>query len=202
MTEPLSRARTVELRDAIKEKYRGVAQKPGGHFPYPVGRASALSLGYESAWLDDVPRRVVDRFVGVGNPFRVRRPIPGESVLDLGCGCGMDVFVAARLVGPDGRAVGVDLTPEMIETAQQEAGDWPHGNAEFILGAVERLPFEDEAFDMVISNGALNLVPNKSAACSEAFRVLRAGGTFAVADLLVMESIPEDVLSNMDAWST
>lgn len=202
MTQSLSQARAEELQGAVRKKYRTVSREPAGHFPYPVGRESALGLDYEPDWLEAVPGDIVDRFVGVGNPFSIRRPLPGERVLDLGCGCGLDVFVAATLVGARGRAVGVDLTPEMIERAQRLAADWPHGIVEFALCAAEELPFDDGTFDMVISNGVLNLVPDKGAAYAEAYRVLRPGGTFAVADLLVTESIPEEVLSSMDAWST
>jgi len=202
MAEPPSRVRAEEIQGAVREKYRLVSREPAGHFPYPVGRESALGLGYEPVWLDAVPGDIVDRFVGVGNPLGIRRPRAGERVLDLGCGCGLDVFVAAALVGESGRAVGVDLTPEMVAWAQRYAGACPDGNVAFLPCAAEDLPFEDGTFDLVISNGALNLVPDKGAAFAEAHRVLRAGGTFAVADLLVTESIPAEVLSSMDAWST
>lgn len=191
-------AQADELRQAVREKYRTVSVDPEGPFPYPVGRASALRLGYAAEWLDALPDDVLDRFVGVGNPFRIKRPEPGQSVLDLGCGAGLDVFVAAQMVGKQGRAVGVDLTPEMLAWAKQHAA----ANTEFHEGSVEALPFEDESFDLAISNGALNLVPDKDAAFREIFRVLAPGGTFAVADLLVTATVPEEVLAGMDAWST
>lgn len=197
-----SAARAAELRQAVRAKYRVVSDRPDGQFPYPVGRESAERLGYDAAWLAAVPDAVVDRFVGVGNPFRVRRPVVGEHVLDLGCGCGLDVYVAAHLVGATGRVVGLDMTAEMLEWARRFAGEWALGNVSFVEGAIEALPFEDGAFDMVISNGVLNLVPDKDAAFREIHRVLRPGGTFAAADLLVTESIPADVLASMDAWST
>jgi SAM-dependent methyltransferase len=202
MTEPLSEARAAELRDAVRTKYRTVSHAPSGQFPYPVGRESVVGLGYETAWLNAIPDAIVAGFVGVGNPFGVVSPHRGERVLDLGCGCGLDVFVASLLVGPEGDAVGVDLTPEMIERAEQAAGAWSEGSAEFVVGGVESLPFEDDTFDLAISNGALNLVPDKRAAFREACRVLKPGGTFAVADLLVTETIPKAVLSSLDAWST
>jgi SAM-dependent methyltransferase len=188
-----------ELRHAVREKYRKVSVQPGGPFPYPVGRESALGLGYEPAWLEAVPDDVLDRFVGVGNPFRVRRPARGARVLDVGCGSGLDVFVAAVLVGAAGRAVGLDLTPEMLA--------WPREhltarNVAFHEGLIEALPFEDESFDMVLSNGALNLVPEKDAAFREIFRVLAPGGAFAVADVLVTANVPVEVLKGLDAWST
>lgn len=202
MSEPLSAAEAERLREAVREKYRRVAREPRGHFGYPVGRESALGLGYEEAWLDAIPEPVVEGFVGVGNPFRVRRPRRGERVLDLGCGSGLDAFVAALLVGARGGAVGVDLVPEMLEVAARGASGWEGGNVEFVPADVERLPFEDESFDVVLSNGVLNLVPDKDAAFREARRVLRPSGAFVAADLLVMASIPAEVLASVDAWST
>lgn len=197
-----SRARARALQSAVREKYRSVARRPEGRFPYPVGRKSALRLGYERAWLDAVPDPVVRRFVGVGNPFAARRPRDGERVLDLGCGAGFDAFVAALLVGQGGRVVGLDLTREMLDVAREHARAWALKNAAFRTGRAERLPFEASEFDLVVSNGVLNLVPDKDAAFQEAYRVLRPGGAFAVADLLVTERVPEEVLADMDAWST
>ena len=202
MNQPRSNARAAELREAVREKYRQAAREPAGLFPYPVGRESALGLGYEPAWMDAVPADIVDRFVGAGNPFAVERPEAGERVLDLGCGCGLDVFVAAQLVGSRGRAVGIDLTPEMLASAERAAAAWPLGNVELRVGDVEVLPFGDATFDRVVSNGVLNLVPDKDAAFSEACRVLRPGGRFVVADLLVTETVPAEVLASLDAWST
>jgi arsenite methyltransferase len=103
-----------EIRSSVKSKYREVAVKAEGHFPYPTGRESALKLGYDPSWLESVPGEVVERFVGVGNPFSIRMPKPGERILDAGCGCGMDAFVSSILVGPEGRVSGVDLTAEML----------------------------------------------------------------------------------------
>lgn len=195
---PASRARA--LRQAIRGKYRGVARRPEGRFPYPVGRSSALRLGYTREWIDAAPAPVLRRFVGVGNPFRARRPRAGERVLDLGCGAGFDVFVAALLVGASGRAVGVDLTTEMVDLARRALRGTAH--AEVRMAGAERLPFEEASFDVVISNGVLNLVPDKGAAFSEAWRVLRPGGVFVAADLLVIADVPAEVLADMDAWST
>lgn len=202
MDEMPSNGRADTLRDAVCAKYREVAREPEGHFPYPVGRESALGLGYDPAWLEGIPAAVIDRFVGAGNPFTVERPAVGERVLDLGCGCGLDVFVASRLVGADGYVVGIDLTPEMLEGAQRATTDWPLANVHFHRCGIEALPFGEGSFDRVVSNGVLNLVPDKDAAFAEAFHVLRPGGRFVVADLLVTETVPDEVLASLDAWST
>lgn len=202
MSEPLPDARAEELRAAVRGKYAEVSCEPTGQFPYPVGRESARGLGYAADWLVGIPDTVVDRFVGVGNPFRIRMPIVGERVLDLGCGCGLDVFVAGRLAGAEGRAVGIDLTPEMIADSQSVAATWPLQNVELRVGGIEALPFDEGSFDLVISNGVLNLVPDKDAAFSEAWRVLEPGGDFVAADLLVTETVPAEVLESLDAWST
>jgi arsenite methyltransferase len=191
----------AEIRAAVQTRYRAVAQNPSGHFSYPVGRESALNLGYAPDWLEAIPSEIVDRFVGVGNPFCIRRPARGERVLDVGCGCGLDTFVAALLVGPQGRAVGLDLTPEMLARPRQAAARAGLSNLEFVEGSAEKLPFTDGSFDMAISNGALNLVPDKDAAFAEICRVLRPGGVLATADLLVRQTIPAEILADMDAWS-
>lgn len=187
------------IRRAVLKKYAEVAADPAGRFPYPVGRDSARTLGYAPEWIDAVPAGVVEAFVGVGNPFRLQRPEPGWSVLDAGCGSGFDAFVAAALVGSSGRVVGLDLSPEMLARARAA---WPPAWLEFIEGSLERLPFDDGFFDLVISNGVINLAPDKDAAYREIFRVLRPGGRFAAADLVQKKELPPEVLADPEAWST
>ena len=201
LNECLSEQRQNELRSAVRDRYRAVARQPAGHFTYPIGRESALGLGYSPEWLAAIPSEVVERFVGVGNPFTVHQPATGDRVLDVGCGCGLDTFVAALLAGPAGRSTGLDLTAEMLEWPRKAATGVSLNNVEFQEGSAEKLPFEDASFDLVISNGVLNLVPDKDAAFAEIRRVLRPGGAFAAADLLVVESIPETVRASEDAWS-
>mgnify|MGYP001362374262 CR=1 FL=1 len=200
--EPLSGTRAAAICAEIRRKYRAVADSPAGAFPYPIGRESALGLGYEEGWIESIPPEVIDRFVGVGNPFRVESPREGDRVLDLGCGCGLDSFVASRLVGSRGAATGVDLTPEMLEIARRGLPSWPHRNLRFFEASAESLPFDKEAFDLVISNGALNLVADKDAAFRQVRRLLRPGGRFVAADLLIDEAVPEEVLARQDAWSS
>ena len=194
--------RSSEIRSSVKSKYREVALKAEGHFPYPTGRISALKLGYNPSWLESVPGEVVERFVGVGNPFSIRMPKPGERVLDAGCGCGMDAFISSIMVGPEGRVSGVDLTAEMLALPGMFSAKSERMNLEFREASVEELPYKDSAFDVVISNGVLNLIPDKKSAFSELSRVLRSDGILAAADLLVTGKIPPDVLSSKDAWST
>ncbi len=201
MGEDTSAGRVQELLAAVRQRYAAVAKEPSGQFPYPVGVESLARLGYEPEWIAAVPQQVAERFVGVGNPLRLRPPRRGERILDIGCGCGVDAFVAATLVGPTGRSVGLDATPEMLECPRRLAaqqGDAP----EFVEGFAEDLPFEDASFDVVISNGALNLATDKDRAFGEIARVLAPGGELVVADLIVRQTIPDELLASMDAWST
>lgn len=202
MSECSTPERAAELRAAVREKYRVVSRQPCGHFSYPTGRESLTRLGYAPEWLAGVPAEVADGFVGVGNPFSVRRVGRGERVLDVGCGCGFDAFVVGSLVGPEGQAVGLDITREMLERPRAALARTPATHVQFREGSVEALPFQDASFDLVISNGVLNLVPDKDAAFREIARVLRPGGDFVAADLIVVQTIPEEVLASMDAWST
>ncbi len=194
--------RAEQLRTAVKEKYAAVSRDPHGHFPYPVGHESLALLGYAPEWLNSVPPDLAAGFVGVGNPFHIRPLREGERVLDVGCGCGLDTFVAALLIGPEGRSVGIDITHDMLNRPRAALARTPLKHVEFREGSTEALPFPDASFDVVISNGALNLVPDKDAAYREIARVLRPAGDFVAADLVVVETIPEHVLSSMDAWST
>ena len=201
MEKPLSK-RAEEIRNAVKLKYRQVANSPEGHFTYPVGVESALKLGYDPSWIQLVPEAVVNHFVGVGNPLNICIPGQGDRVLDAGCGCGFDTFIAASLAGTSGRAVGIDITSEMLQVARSASERFKNGNIEFREGSIERLPFENGYFDLVLSNGVLNLVPDKQRAFKEIARVLRTDGALVAADLLVMETIPPEVLASTDAWST
>ncbi len=194
--------RSSEIRSSVRSKYREVAKRPEGHFPYPIGKESALNLGYNPSWLDKIPDEVVARFVGVGNPFSIRAPKPGECVLDAGCGCGLDTFVSALLVGHEGWVSGVDITAEMLKWPRAVSLKFSKQRVEFQEASIEDLPYEDRIFHLAISNGVLNLVPNKKAAFSELARILKPGGALAVADLLVMDKIPPAVLASKDAWST
>ncbi len=194
--------RAAQLRAAVLDRYAIVARQPQGHFAYPVGAESLVRLGYRAEWLTAVPSEVADRFVGVGNPLGLRPAHRGERVLDVGCGCGLDTFVAAFMVGNEGQAVGLDLTPEMLEIARTSLARTTSHNLQFQEGGAEALPFEDASFDLVISNGVLNLVPNKDAAFREIARVLRPQGEFVAADLIIVDIVPEQVLASVNAWST
>lgn len=202
MTDSCPDAAPDTIEANVRAKYRRVAEKASGHFPYPVGRRSLERLGYPAGWLDGVPSEVIDRFVGVGNPFAIRRPEPGERVLDVGCGCGLDALVAAHLVGPTGRVVGVDLTPEMLDVARSAVPSHLSKVVTFLEASILRLPFEDGSFDLALSNGVLNLVPDKDAAFREICRVLRTGATLAIVDLLVVEAVPKEILEDPAAWAT
>jgi len=192
----------AEIRAAVKSKYRNVAISPEGYFAYPVGVESALKLGYDPSWLEFVPAEVSSRFVGVGNPFGICAPKPGNRVLDAGCGCGFDTFIAAALAGSSGTAVGIDITAEMLAVALAGSRTFDKGNVEFREASIEKLPFENACFDLVISNGVLNLIPDKKTAFLEIARILRPEGILVAADLFVTETIPEEVLASTDAWST
>jgi SAM-dependent methyltransferase len=200
--EKPSRERAEEIHNAIQTKYQKVARSPQGIFAYPIGAEGALKLGYDPAWLELVPTTAVTRFVGVGNPFSIRMPKPGDRILDAGCGCGFDTFIASALAGAAGKAAGIDVSADMLAIAQSAAKGFQSGNVEFVKGTIEQLPFDNGYFDFVLSNGVLNLVPDKEKAFKEIARVLRPEGALVAADLLVMEEIPPEVLASTDAWST
>jgi arsenite methyltransferase len=181
------------IRSGIAEKYRKVAVSPAGLFRYPTGEAGALGLGYSPDLLTVIPAAIRDRFVGVGNPFALGPVQSGEAVLDLGCGAGLDALIAARIVGPTGRVVGVDLSPEMLAVAEAGRNEAGFSQVEFQAAAVEALPFPDASFDLALSNGVLNLVSNKPGALREIFRVLRPCGRLQACDMgLVGDEPPPD----------
>ncbi len=173
----------TSIRQRIATKYRKVAASPEGLFKYPTGEASALGLGYPPALVERVPAAVRERFVGVGNPFALGPVRPGEAVLDLGCGAGFDVFIAAQLVGARGRVVGIDFSSEMLAIAEAGRAEARLRGVGFHVAAVESLPFLDGSFDIALSNGVLNLIPDKPAALREIFRVLRPGGRLQACDI-------------------
>jgi SAM-dependent methyltransferase len=181
------------IRQGITEKYRKVAVSAAGLFRYPTGEESARGLGYPPELIPGIPLAIRERFVGVGNPFALGSIRPGEAVLDLGCGAGFDAFVAAQLVGPAGRVVGIDLSPEMLAMAEAGLREAKSPQIEFQVAQVEVLPFPDASFDVALSNGVLNLIPDKAAALREIFRVLRPGGRLQACDIgLVGDRVPPD----------
>jgi arsenite methyltransferase len=197
--EPLVDIR--ELREAVQEHYAEVAHDPtGGDFHFHTGRAATSRLGYTDEMLDDLPERCIDAFAGVANPFAFGLPAAGEQVVDIGSGGGLDAMVAARAVGDDGAVVGVDMTPAMLARAEQNARAAGLANISFRAGFAEELPILDGWADLVISNGVLNLVPDKVAAYEEVWRVLRPGGRLQVADVCVRKEVPRDARSDIDLW--
>jgi arsenite methyltransferase len=188
------------LKDEIKRTYASVSQEPGKDFIFPTGRAWAEDLGYPEE-LARVPEAAVESFAGVANPFSRGRLQPGEDVLDLGCGAGTDSLVAAQMVAPGGRVVGLDMTPEMLAKARAAAAELGVDNVEFVEGEAERLPFADGSFDVVISNGVIDLIPDKDAVFPELFRVLRPGGRIQVADVTIQTPVSEEGRRKIDLWT-
>ncbi len=190
---------TSELVRQVKALYRQVAQQPTADFHFPLGGSLAERLGYPAPLLDAVPAEALASFAGVGYALDLAGLTPGARVLDLGSGSGTDSFAAAHLVGPTGQVTGIDMTDEQRAKADRLRGDATH--IRFVDGRLEDLPFDDGAFDVVISNGVVNLCPDKARVFAEAARVLAPGGRLAVADIVATRPLPETVTCNADLWS-
>jgi len=189
------------LKCEIKKTYAQVSAEPEADFIFPTGRAWAADLGYPQDLLARVPESSAESFAGVANPFSLGPLDDGEQVLDLGSGAGTDSLVAAQMVGPDGRVVGIDMTPEMLAKASAGAAALKLENVEFVEGEAEQLPFGDESFDVVISNGVIDLIPDKDAVFAELFRVLRPGGRLQVADVTIQQPVSEEGRRKIDLWT-
>lgn len=172
-----------------------------GKFKYLTGKEGAASLGYDKTILDDIPDALLSSFCGVGNPFSVDDIAMGSAILDIGSGAGFDLIVASRLTGPDGYAYGIDLTKEMVARAQQTIQSLGIDNIEVHHISSETIPFEDQRFDVVISNGVINLSPCKLELFKEIFRVLKPGGRMQFADMVLDRDLPAGMTSNLEAWS-
>jgi SAM-dependent methyltransferase len=190
-----------QVREEIRHRYAAVAENPGGHFAYPFGRQSAERLQYRRGFLELIPPAVLDRFVGVGNPFSLGEPQPGWTVLDIGSGAGFDSQIAARYVGPTGKVIGVDLSEAMLTVARAGSAAARVSNVEFRQGIAESLPVESSCADLVISNGVLNLATCKGSAFREVFRVLKPGGRLQAVDLVLVADLPEQLRNEEFAWS-
>jgi len=188
------------LKSEIKKTYATVSQQPAKDFVFPTGRPWAVDLGYPEE-LANVPESAVESFAGVANPFSLGRLQPGERVLDLGSGAGTDSLVAAQMVGENGSVKGIDMTPEMLAKARTAASELGVANVEFVEGEAESLPFANESFDVVISNGVIDLIPDKDAVFSELFRVLVPGGRIQLADVTIQKPVSEEGRRNIDLWT-
>lgn len=189
------------LREEVQKKYREVAASPTAQFHFHTGRAHALRMGYPTSPLDQLPEEATEAFAGVANPFYWGLPQPDEKVIDLGSGGGMDSFIAALSVGPGGRVIGVDMTPEMVQRGRHLARELQLENVEFREGLIENLPIEDGWADVVISNGVINLCPDKIGVYKEVHRILKPGGRMTIADICVEKPVPEGALKDIDLWT-
>lgn len=189
-----------ELRRAIQDEYALVATDPAHGFHFHTGRRLGHILGYRDEWLEGIPEETVASFAGTGNPFVAGELRPGERVVDVGSGAGIDSLIAAKMVGPEGAVVGVDMTPAMVERANQSARRGGFANARFHQGLAESLPVPDGWADVVISNGVLNLFPDKLAGLQEMGRALRPGGRLQIGDILVQKAVGEKGKRDIALW--
>ncbi len=201
MAEILDLIDVDRLRQEVQVKYREVAENPNAEYHFHTGRAHALRLGYPASPLDQLPEEACEAFAGVANPFHWGTPEPGERVVDLGSGAGMDSFFAAMCVGQHGQVIGVDMTPEMLQRSRDLADRFAFRNVEFRQGLIEATPVEAGWADVVISNGVINLCPDKLGVYREVARILRPGGRMMVADICVQKAIPESALHDIDLWT-
>jgi SAM-dependent methyltransferase len=189
------------LRSEIRRTYTDVSTDQDRDFIFPTGRAWARELGYPEAELARVPDAIVESFAGVANHWLLGDVEPGEVVLDLGCGAGTDLLIAAQMTGPGGRAIGVDMTSAMLERAASGAREMGLENVELRESLIESLPLDDASVDVVISNGVIDLVPDKEAVFAEIDRVLRPGGRLQLADVVIHTEVSEDARERIDLWT-
>ena len=197
MTHPDQRA----IHHAIRHRYTEVAESAVGKFAYPTGRAGALGLGYDAGVIDTIPASSLAAFCGVGNPWGLGVPREGETVLDIGCGAGVDLVIATRGVGTNGRVWGIDLTAAMAGQAGQTLAQMRVAPGHVAVAQAETLPFAAATVDVVTSNGMLNLSPQKMRSVQEIWRVLKPGGRLQFADMTLREELPAELTSSLDAWS-
>jgi arsenite methyltransferase len=190
-----------ELRDAIRKEYTEVASKPEQGFHFHTGRPLAQMLGYEEAWLESISEQAIASFAGTGNPFSLGLPQPGENVLDIGSGAGMDSLISAQMVGQEGHVIGVDMTPAMLAKARTAAQETGLENVDFREGYGETLPVPDDWADVITSNGVLNLFPDKLAGLQEMARTLKPNGRLQIGDILVQKEVPDSAKRNIDLWT-
>ena len=189
------------LREEIRKTYTDVSTAPEQEFIFPTGRAWARELGYPEPELARVPEASVESFAGVANHWMLGRVEPGSIVLDLGCGAGTDLLIAAQMTGPSGRVIGVDMTASMLGTARASVAAMGLENVELHEGLIESVPVADESVDVVISNGVIDLVPDKDAVFAEIDRVLRPGGRLQLADVVIHNEVSEDARKRIDLWT-
>lgn len=189
------------LRDEIRREYTDVARDPLRGYHFRTGREAAVTMGYDPQWLDAAPAEVVASFAGTGNPFSLGSLRPGDYVVDIGSGAGLDAVIAAQMVGRQGHVIGVDMTEAMLDKARAGAASRGLSQLEFREGFAESLPVPDGWADVVISNGVINLSPHKPQVLAEIFRVLRPGGHLQVADITVERAVPEEAKRDIDLWT-
>lgn len=190
-----------ELRQAISKEYEEVADNPGRGFHFHTGRPLTKILGYKEEWLDGIPESSIESFAGTGNPFSLGEIRPGERVIDIGCGAGIDSLIAAKKVGPNGKVIGIDMTEAMLDKACQASEKADLKQVEFRLGHAENLPVPDNWADVVISNGVINLTPDKEATFREMARALKPEGRLQIGDILVQKKVPDSAKREIDLWT-
>ena len=197
----IKKVNTAELEQKVKDMYRDVAVNPKGEYHFEMGRGLAEKLGYEKNDLDKIPASAIDSFAGVGYYFDIANLKEGERVLDLGSGSGMDVFVAALKVRKTGHVSGVDMTDEQLEKAERLRKENKFDTISFHKSYIEKLPFNDASFDVVISNGVINLCPDKEKVFKEIARVLKPKGRMVISDIVTETQLPENVVCNSTLWA-
>lgn len=193
---------TVDLEQKVKKMYKDVALHPEAEYHFEMGRGLAEKLGYEKDDLDTIPAAAIESFAGVGYYFDIADIKEGETVLDLGSGSGMDAFVAALKVGKEGKVHGADMTDEQLEKSERLSKQYHFENVSFHKSYIEKLPFPDATFDVVISNGVINLCPDKEKVFKEVSRVLKPSGRMAIADIVTEKQLPENVVCNTTLWAS
>jgi arsenite methyltransferase len=193
---------TRELTEKVQRTYRAAKTEPGGEYHFELGRSLAERLGYPAAMLERIPAGAIESFAGVGYFFDLAELRGGESVVDLGSGSGMDVLFAATQVGASGSVIGVDFTSEQLAKARRLAAEHGFARVEFREGRIERLPVEDESADCVVSNGVINLSPEKQRVFAEAARVLRPGGRLAIADIVSEQQLKQSIVCDAELWAS
>lgn len=190
-----------KIQEAVREKYAEVSMSAAGKFNYPTGRDGATRQGYDPAVVRSMPDDLIDSFCGVGNPFSLGAIKSGETILDVGCGAGFDLIVASTLVGRDGKVCGIDLTPEMVEKAKSNLNRHGVRNYDIQVAGAESISYPDDTFDVVTSNGVLNLSLLKEKCFREIYRVLRPNGRLQFADIVLKEDCGGAMCSTLEAWS-